>query len=87
MCGMLDVSGEKGNKQVLSLSFRTGLVPGETEIITVSLPASFKAALVTAAGAETRIEEKQGVMMLSLLPHGDAEVTVEVKIEFKKGHS
>ncbi len=83
MCGMLDVSGEKWNKQDLSLSFRTGLVPGETEIITVSLPASFKAALVTAPGAETRIEEKQGVMTLCLLPHGDAEVTVEVKIEFK----
>jgi len=87
MCGMLDVSAEKWNARDLALSFQTGLVPDETAIISISLPAAFKPAPVTVAGVEAKIEEEQGVMKLSLVPSGDAELTAEVKIEFRKGRS
>jgi len=86
MCGLLDVRDETWNRRDQTLSFQTELVPGETAIITLSLPASFKAVAVSAAGTEAGIEEKQGVMKLRLLPRGDVEVKANVKIEFKKGH-
>jgi len=82
MCGMFDVTDEKWDRRDLSLSFQTGIVPGERAIITISLPASFKSVAATAAGAETGIEETNGVMKLSLFPRGNVELVTDVKIDF-----